>query len=111
MLDPEARRQIVDAPAELSCTFLIEWHEQPSESMFESLPTKRERLEKLVRFFREAKAPIIRQLADAGVVVNDLPSSSQMIGTAPAGTWQAILPKLEGNPKVAVLPNRMYTAV
>jgi hypothetical protein len=111
LLDPEARRQIADSPSDTSCTFLIQWHEEPSESMFEGQRTKRERLETLVRFFREAKAPIREQLEGAGFIIQDLATSSQMIATAPASKWQEILPQLEHNREVAVLPNRMFRAI
>jgi len=111
LLDPEARRQIINAVSDVPCTFLIDWQEQPAESMFVTLPSKRERLETLTRFFREAKEPIIEKLRDAGIKVNDLPTSSQFIATGLAEQWKAILPQLERDPKVAVLPNKMYRAL
>jgi hypothetical protein len=111
MFDPEAKQEITRARPNASCTFLIESRIRPSEDLFASATSKRERLERLTSFYRDAKASIVDELAEAGVEVKDLSSSAQLIATASAEQWRALASRLERNPDVDVLPNRIYTAV
>ncbi len=111
MFDPEAKQEIAHARPDTSCTFVIESRVQPSEELFASAASKREKLERLISFYRTAKAPLLDELAEAGVSVKDLSTSAQLIATAPAGKWRELVSWLERNPNVDVLPNRIYTAV
>jgi hypothetical protein len=111
LLDPDAKRQVIDTPSDTPCTLVIEWHAQPNASLFEALPTKRERLSKLIGFFEETKAPMKKKLSDAGIEIRDLPTSAQVVATAPAKKWRQILSDLEADPEVAVLPNKLYKAI
>ena len=111
MLDPEVLREIASGPPDDMVTFVIEWREQPSETLFPPSSSKRERLNRLKSFYISAKAPLVDKLSRAGVSVKDLPTSSQLSATAPAHTWRGLRFKLENDPRITVLPNRMYTAV
>jgi hypothetical protein len=110
MFDPEARQEITTTSASSPCTFVIELSEHPDEAIF-AFGSKRERLERLVDFYRTVKAPLIDELSSEGVSVKDLPTSSQIIATTTAAKWRELVPQLDTNPNVKVLPNRLYHAI
>lgn len=111
MFDPEAKQEISKARPNVPCTFVIESRILLPETLFTPTMSKRERLERLISFYRKAKAPLIDELSEAGFAVSDLATSAQFIATAPARKWRELSSRLERNPDLDVLPNRVYTAV
>lgn len=112
MLDPEIKREVASADSDESCTFVLEWRATPDADAFAVFASKRERLERLVDFYRNVKRPVLESLLrNSRVSVNDLPTSGQAIVTTTAGTWRDLFSELELDATVRVLPNAKFHAL
>ncbi len=106
MLDPEAKRQIIDSPADALCTLVI-----ASSATFDGTPGTSRRTA-LVDFYRRANAPVIRKLTESGIeVVRELPNVGTIVAKGPAAKWREMLADLERSQDVEVRPNTIRAIV
>src|SRR3954447_24437702 len=111
MLDPQIKREVASTDIGESCTFVLQWRATPDAEMFATISSKRERLQRLIDFYRDVKRPVLDALSrNNRVLVNDLPTIGQAIVTANAGTWRDLFSELERDASVRVLPNAEYHA-
>lgn len=112
MLDPEIKREVASTDIGESFTFILQWHATPDADMFAAISSKRERLQRLMDFYRDLKRPVLDALSrNSRVLVNDLPTSGQAIVTANAETWRDLFSELELDASIRVLPNAKLHAL
>jgi hypothetical protein len=112
MLDPNIKRAVASADIGEPYTFVLEWRAAPDAEMFAPSSSKRERLQRLIDFYRDLKQPVLDALSrNDHVSVKDLPTSGQIIVTASAGTWRDLLSELERDAAIRVLPNAEFHAL
>src|SRR5947199_3000570 len=96
MLHPEIKREVASAEGGESCTFVLEWRATPDAELLAAYSSKRERLQRLIEFYRDLKRPVLDALSrNRRVSVTDLPASGQAIVTASARTWRDLFSQLE----------------
>lgn len=107
MLDPAVLNEIRYADKRQMVSFVIEWMSAPTPDIYRNAITRRDKLERLRRFYDGVKRPLLNELRLAGVQIQDLPASPQAVVTCTGKAWQQL--GLNGGPlegtSVRVLPN------
>jgi hypothetical protein len=107
MLDPEVLNAIRYAGERQVVSFVLEWRHTPNPVIYQDAITRRDKLERLRRFYDGVKQPLLEKLRMAGVQVQDLPASPQAVVTCTGKEWLQF--GLDGGPlddsAVRVLPN------
>src|SRR5215212_11029542 len=107
MLDPAVLNEIRYAGERQVVSFVVEWMSAPTPDIYQNAVSRREKLERLRRFYDGVKRPLLDELRLAGVQIQDLPASPQAVVTCTGKEWQQL--GLNGGPledtAVRVLPN------